>query len=224
MAIGFNAVTSTTGNVASSLTFSHTPAGTNRLIVVGTYASDATDANRPVTGITFNGVALTKANETDDAPNNFTAGLWYLVAPAASAQNVVVTYTGSCSDIAAFAISLTGVNQTNPLDAATGGLTAAANSASKSITVVTANSWVVDCVLLFGIDLGLSADAGQTERLNGSGVFDRLASTKGPVSTGSVSMGWSGASSSPNWAHSLASFAPVATSSGASGRLLRRIG
>ena len=108
-AIAFDAASSAKAANASSLSWSHTCSGSDRLLVVGTNAGDTTAGDRPVTGITYNGAALTKIRS--DTIGLITSELWYLLNPDTGAHNIIVSYTGLNTDAQAGGISLTGVDQ-----------------------------------------------------------------------------------------------------------------
>lgn len=100
------------GSAASSLTWSHTMgAGSNGILIVA--ASYANPSTGLITGVTFNGVALT---HIDSSVANLGVGtgravdLWYLLNPASGANNVVITASGATSPLNGGAISLTGAS------------------------------------------------------------------------------------------------------------------
>ena len=87
MAIVFDAVSSGTAE-SDSLTFSHTVgvAGTNRIIIVGV----AYGPTLTVNSVKYATIDLTKIR-TDTNTGDHRHDLWYLVAPATGANNVVVS-------------------------------------------------------------------------------------------------------------------------------------
>ena len=90
MAIAYDTVSK--GNIdgnSGSLTISHTCSGSDRLLVVATAIYDSTPST--VSGITYNGVALTKINHRTQT--NSRAEMWYLLAPDTGTNNVVVFRT-----------------------------------------------------------------------------------------------------------------------------------
>lgn len=127
----------------SSRTFSHTiPSGfSNTILIVGVSTQDSNHANMPITGITFNGVALTKVRH-DEATGNNRTELWYLKNPDVTTANVVITATGTLGELTGFALGFCNVDQTSPIDANNGG-TGASSSPSVSLTTVAANAWTV---------------------------------------------------------------------------------
>lgn len=183
----FNAATTGTAAGASSVTFSHTPAGADRLLSVGVSID-----NRVVNSVTFGGTGLTSVSSATNGAQ--VAHLWRLIAPAASAQNVVVTLSGGGSDIIAVATSYTGVDQTTPLGTPA---TATGTSTTASVAVTSAtDELVVDCV---SSNLGtLTVGAGQTERGNAVAGDNQGGSSTEPGAA-SVTMSWTIGSSSA-WA------------------------
>lgn len=203
-AIAFDAFTDSAANINS---FSHTSTGSNLVLVVGASYNDGSES---ITGITYNGVALTKIRrDTTGAPVDITTELWYLKAPATGANTVAITYTNNPTQRRHWAMTLTGIDQTTPLDAQNGGIGTAA-TISTVVTTVADNAWVVDSVMYNETDV-LTVGAGQTQRLNAvQGTTKRLASHEGPKTpAGAVTMSWTGASGVDDWAISAASFAPA---------------
>ena len=81
MTIAFDAV-SEDNAAADSLTISHTCSAGTKKLVVGTACLDSNDGNRPITGITYNSVALTQIGVSDTgAGTSEAAELWYLDDP-----------------------------------------------------------------------------------------------------------------------------------------------
>ena len=102
-----------------TVTFSHTTAGTNTLLVVGVDMNITGNTGATVTGVTYNGVALTRAGFHNDVGLTRRVEMWYLTAPAAGAHNVIVTLslpggTGTVG-IVAGATTFTGVDQAVPV-------------------------------------------------------------------------------------------------------------
>lgn len=139
--ITFDAHTeSAVGSAVSTRTFNHTiGAGLkNGCLVVGTGARGNSAANLVVASVTCGGIALTKQREdlTGDLGGGEYAGtsLWTLVNPPAGAQSIVVTWTGSISNIVtAFATSRARVNQQNPVHAVAGAFANGSSSAIRAL-------------------------------------------------------------------------------------------
>jgi hypothetical protein len=177
MPIAFNAAT--TGirwdTTASTLTFSHTTAGADRLLVVGVVLNTSSDI---LTGITYGGVAMTfgaKAVMTASSPNEYLY-VYYRIAPTLGANNVVVSCSGNI-EIGSVATSYTGVVQTSSLDAAYATRTTAGDI---SRTATLPDSWGMAVVV--GPDAG--AVTGYTNR-EVIGNYVVMFDSNGPVPVGS---------------------------------------
>lgn len=137
MAIAFDATSSGSSTGSTTLTVAHTCTGANRLLLCY-IASTAADN---VTGVTYNGVAMTEAVK---AANSFAGGevyIYYLIAPATGANNIVVTKTGTTGTLAMLSASYTGALQSGQPDSTSSGYTGTRPN-SWSQTVVAGNSWV----------------------------------------------------------------------------------
>jgi hypothetical protein len=144
MAIAFDAA-ATSNATGTSLTFSHTCTGANLILWVSVLVNSApNDHTDYVTGITYNGVAMTRAAFIGGTgTNNDPCFLYYLFAPATGAHNVVVSISGS-KPIYAVSSSYTGAAQSGTPDSATGEASLA-SSKTVAVTVSTANSWIISC-------------------------------------------------------------------------------
>lgn len=125
MAVAFDVASTGAG---TSPSWSHTCTGTNLLLVVQVGDFVGGDAES-VTGITYNGVALSLF--PSHAFNVARTSLWYLIAPATGAHTLAVT---SGSTVACVASSWTGVHQTVPLGAGVTNTASAGQPTSVSIT------------------------------------------------------------------------------------------
>jgi hypothetical protein len=85
------------GNPTTTRTIAHTVDAANRnCLIVRLGFLDTGVSTAVVSGITWNGTALTRAAEgknTSGAANSYVGAIWYLVAPEVGAFNVVVTYS-----------------------------------------------------------------------------------------------------------------------------------
>lgn len=147
MAIAFDAATSVSGVLTGTTgTLSHTCSGSERLLLVAVQ----TTSNVDVTGCTYNGVAMT---ELVSSQNVFSTTWWisvfYIVAPATGANNIVATCASSVNKYIS-AVSYTGVDQTNPIDAYGQG-TSSATPLSLTTASTIDNAW--------GVMLGSNPDA-----------------------------------------------------------------
>lgn len=215
-AIAFDASTSDPNPTrgGSSETFAHTVTGTDTyLVVVIARNDDTATAADDVTGVTYNGVAMTQLKKLNgNGGGRFVYEYIYgLANPATGAHNIVISLTGSTGSRAyATAESFTGVKQTGQPDAF---ITQAVNATpSATLTVVAANSWAV----------AIAADSGGP--YTGTGVLtsrqlhvngNTLASldSNGPLSAGANTVGFTGGSSNSMIAISLAPVADAIASS-----------
>jgi prepilin-type N-terminal cleavage/methylation domain-containing protein len=104
----------TASDTASSMTVSHTTgSGSDRLMLVG--ISYNNDDYETVTGVTYNGTALTEVgteNNADDAR----VCIYSLVAPDTGTHNVVINFSDALNQGAiAGVVTFTGVDQSTPL-------------------------------------------------------------------------------------------------------------
>lgn len=121
---------------AGSGSWSHACAGADRALYVGV----ATDHNAGITvsGVTYGGVAMTPVG-THFRSGAYRVTVFRLLAPATGTNTVAVTLSGSSAAVCA-AISLTGVDQTDPDDAP---VTSDASSGHPSSTVPSATGDLV---------------------------------------------------------------------------------
>lgn len=181
MAIAFDAAVNAAAS-SSPLTFAHTVgAGSDRILFVGVEHNGTTT----VSGITYNGVALTKINAQASGVMNFE--LWYLSNPASGSNNVVVTTVGAVTLLNASAASYTGaVGPSGVPDSQ--GTSSGFEGTTDTRTSVANNCWHIGFFAGLDTGNGLTAGAGATARTvltSGFGMFD----SNGPITpAGSHSM------------------------------------
>lgn len=151
MAVSVSNTSSGTQASGASLTFAHN-SDTDFLVVcvganVGSYS---------ITGVTYNGVAMTQAVAVNDGVRG--AAIYYLISPASGSHNVVVTM-GTSGQIGASAASLSGVHNSSPLGS-TGSTTT--NSADITLSSINSGSMVLDALGANYSSGSPSAGAGQT--------------------------------------------------------------
>ena len=123
-------------------TISHTTGSlTNGALYVLTGVQDSNHANFPVTGVTYDGEALTKIR-SDEAVGNVRSEIWRLLDPPTGTANVVVTTTGALGETAVIAVTLNGVHQTTP-EEANQGTSGSSSTPSISITTTTDGAWLL---------------------------------------------------------------------------------
>ncbi len=192
-----DAVSTASAGNASTLSWSHTVSGTNRLLIVSVAMGPT--AAITVSGITYGGAALTLIGVADNtccSPGRPRVEMWRLVAPATGANTVVVTLSGANGSVIGTAVSYTGVDQTTPLGtfANTSGSTA-----TPSVTVTSAAGELVQDALGWETALNTATvAAGQTQQWNVTTAPNDKARSGGSTEAGaaSVVMSWtlSGAS------------------------------
>lgn len=208
--IAFDASTQGTAGSTSPQTYSHTTSGSDRILFVSIFTQGS------VTGVTYNGVAMTELGTTSYSTPTGVSYLFMLVNPASGANNVVVTHSGSFT--ASVAASYTGAKQTDQPDAAAVTNTTGAGTAtslSTTITTVADNSWLVTSTATES-GSALTAGAGAFLRQTGSNIAVALFDTNGAVTPAGVTSMTVDAASATEICMVTASFAPsvaAATSS-----------
>ena len=133
---------------ATSVSWSHTCGAGTTLLLVLVGAVDATLADRTISGVTYNGSALTDSGvDCDYGPNGFRTEIWYKINPTTgSALTIQVTAGGKCTDLAGCSLSVSGTDTTDPIG---GSITEA--SISSAPTVLISNcvdtSWMVGVLI-----------------------------------------------------------------------------
>jgi uncharacterized repeat protein (TIGR01451 family) len=155
-----------TGTGAHTLTFAHTTTTTvNGLLLVGVDMDINGVHGATVTGVTYNGVALTPVGAHNDAAPSRRVEMWYLLAPGSGNENIVVTVdlpTNGTVGVVAGATTFTDVDQTVPLGpfvSANG-----ANAAYSQLDVPSVvNGMVLDTLAISGADT-ITVPAWQTRQ------------------------------------------------------------
>jgi hypothetical protein len=181
----------------SSASWSHTATGSDRYGRVGLGFSPNTTT---ITSITWGGVAMTLVgSRVEGPPIEHRCDLYGIVAPAASAQTIAVSFGGGGFGAygAAGSSSYTGVHQTTPSGAA---FTAGSNqtlSVSVTVTDSVAGDMVSDVIKEYQIVGAPTAGAGQTQRWSGDdGTYQENAAASDEPGAASVVMSWTGVSTS----------------------------
>lgn len=141
--------TGTNGTGSSSLSWSHTLGSGANILIVNVAGETATGnfGNSVVTGVTYNGVAMTKIAEAgNNGGSNAThVSMWVLIGaslPAVGAHTVAVTYTGSTTSQAGGGMSFKGVKPQAAEASNSSGFNGNATP-SVNITTITANALLV---------------------------------------------------------------------------------
>lgn len=163
--IAFDATSYATGT-SSPVNITHTNTGLNRILIVFIYLKNALN-NPTVTGVTYNGVAMTQAalrTSANDAHYSYV-----LVNPTSGANTVAVSFTQNAGTTTAYcyALSYTGARQNSQPDASTQGNNGGtSNTLTTTITTVTNNCWVI----------GFSPNYAQSATSSSSGITNRNSS------------------------------------------------
>lgn len=203
-------------NPGTSLTWNFTASGANRLLFVGVFgdllSNDATGNH--ISGVTYNGVALTEIARK--AENNGAVGsdrwsyVFMLVAPATGTNPIVVSATTS-QVIGAMAASYTGCEQFSQPDNVVTASVAASTSITTTLTPVGTGCWAfVFSKNNAGVPAAGTGLSAQDISANGDGHFDTNGTISGATSA-QVTF------SSADAASIMVSFSPVGGSGGGGG-------
>lgn len=194
MAVAFDAASNSNGGNVESITWSHTCTGSNLVLYVGVHEAYGVDH---VSGVTYNGVAMTRVKDSFVATGCY---VYRLIAPATGANNVVVTFSSLLNrGKAVGAVSFTGADQTTPEHTSTEGSDGASDTAySQDITTTITDTMLLDVAAWrpgSSSVATLTEVAGQTSRVNISPAHasDTAAlgmSTKAAATATTYSMGW----------------------------------
>jgi len=201
MAIAYDSSAKGT-TTTSSLTFAHTCSGTNRILFVAArfYQTDK------ITGITYNGTAMTFINKRqDNAGNNCYIYLYYLLNPDTGTNNVVVSASANPNiQMCAASASYTGVAQSGQPDSQTN-KSSTSSTMTVTTTVVASNCWLFGATSNFR---ATSASTGTTNRQQVAGDPFTISDSNGTVGTGSQSLVWTQSDSTIS-SQTIASFSPA---------------
>lgn len=205
-AIAFDNYTSGLVVGASSLTYAHTVSGSNRILFVAARIAGGGGLDL-VTGITYNGVALTRDSFENCIANCSGQGqyIYHLVAPATGANNVVVSLSAS-DTIHAGAASYTGASQTGQPDSNNKTTCNATTSCTLNFTTVADNSWTI--VYCGNSGVSITGGAHKVGNITG-GAADIMADSNAAITpAGSTSLQCSTGGGSAGWTLVGASFSP----------------
>ena len=156
------------GNVsATSLTYSHTCTGSNLVLFVSVIYGTADN----VTGVTYNGVAMTQLGKQQRPGGSRFTYLYGLVNPTTGANNVVIS--NSASDFTEGAsVSYTGVKQSGLPDAFVGQNYTAQTVYSTNITTIADDCWLTGLGYGGTVSAGTNATLRQTMSFGSEALFD----------------------------------------------------
>jgi hypothetical protein len=187
----------------TSLTWSHTCSGANRILFVGVTA--ATGASDTVSGVTYNSVAMTRIN-TKVVPTDRKIYLYYLLAPSTGANDVVIT-TSTSDAIAGIAVSYTNVLQVSPIDVNTTNTGTGVTTLATSVTTTVDNDWTV--LYTKSASVATVAGTNTTQRQTGSISTAMYDSNAALTPTGSKTLNVDSSVGSINLATCMAAFSPI---------------
>lgn len=159
-------------------------------LLVGIADNTATEAN--VTGVTYNGVAMTKITSIlKSAANAFYVSLWYLKAPATGTNNLVATRTTGSGDFYVIGSFYSGVDQTNPIDNSGAGYNTTTSDGSgatltETLTTVSDNCWLASIVFSDYGGLGANTNCVERQDLNTAVCFYDTNSAQTPAGSKSL--------------------------------------
>lgn len=207
MAIAIDATSSGINTLSqTSLTVAHTCTGTNLCLIVAVNVSVNT-----ITGVTYNGVAMTQVGTVNQSGGNENNYLFGLLNPATGTHNIIATYSGMSTGGLAGA-SYAGVKQSGFPDSSVIATNTLGTSRTVTTTVVASNSWLVGMFDSDNSPVVAGTNALARVRINtdaGTNTFGILDSN-GTNASGSASMQATYASNSNNVAI-MVSIAPVAS-------------
>jgi hypothetical protein len=170
-AISVDASSSVTLGHTSPRTFSHTCTGPNRLLRVGVATNNDTVTGDQVTGVTYNGVAMTQIDKlTIDSFGCLY--LFELAGPASGSNTVSVSFNNaSDASISAVATSYAGAAQ-SAYDAKTTASQASNTSITATLTTVADNAWVSGVFNMFGAGTAGAGTVKRVENASNLGMYD----------------------------------------------------
>lgn len=199
MAIAFDATTTGGATTGTSLTYSHTTGTDNNRILFVAVRGGGGEGDR-VSGVTYAGQSLTKIGTATEPGDLIVVTLWYLVAPATGANNVVVSLSSS-GFVASDCATYSGAAQSGVPD--NSGTKTQLDNASVSFNLqpVVDQSWIAISVSDRVIPTAIT---GVTKRQNQ--LFDSGAAVS---NSGAHTMSIGGGDAGTDWGVVYASFAPA---------------
>jgi len=195
-------------NSTGNITVSHTTGSfSNRILIATSTVQDGNHANYPVTGITYNGKALTKVRH-DEPSGNVRTEIWYLLNPDVGTFNCIKTTTGGVGESTLGVVTLSGVSQVAP--EANNGATGTSSSPSVSLTTVADLAWSITVACA---ETNFTAVNNSQTVLTGYPLTDQSfenadAARREIATAGATTLGYTIGSSQP-WAISAISVAPA---------------
>lgn len=207
--IAFDAPSTSGYNTADDVySWSHTCSGGNRYLLVG--VSMLSVGGSSVSGITYNGVTLSKLGSQASVSGAVRTELWGLANPASGSHSVEVTLSTALDSIGS-ALSASGVGTNYGYSSATATNVGAADATVNQSAPPSGSNWfVIDCIATS--DTAITVGAGQIEKENVTGTLGSGAmSTEGPVASGTTTMSWTGVGALATWSIGTTVLIPTST-------------
>jgi len=147
-AIAYDNSTSSTGT--TSLSWSHNViGGSDRIVLVGISWRNSGPSEADVSAVSYNGTSIIsnlaiKRTRFGDPPGSKSSAIYYMVNPPTGNSTVLVSFDTGIYRCVGGAISLTGVDQTSPIDATNSAVADSGSPASVTVTTTVDNAWVID--------------------------------------------------------------------------------
>lgn len=187
----------TTGNsTAASLTWAHVSVGGNRTLVVEV----STQQDQTISGITYNGDALTQAASHTRVTGNLRTEIWYKIAPDLGTNNIIITMSGAAY-ISATALTIVDTDQTAPVPASTADADGSSTAPSVAFTTTADNSLIIDSLSTANDPITETPGSGQyvQQEVIASATRQIVTSIKPRTTAGATTMSYT-ISPSTNWA------------------------
>jgi hypothetical protein len=181
---------------ASTVSWSHTCTGTNRFLAVD--VSRLGTPGTTVTGITYNGVALSQIGAKSSATDALKVDCWGLANPASGSNTIAVTLSGAAA-FAGTAVSYTNVDQTTPTEAFNSATATNVGVADATVTVTTvaANDWVH--AALATDDAAVTANQTTRNNVTGAGGSGADEDTGPVVTPAATAMSYTNVGNAQTW-------------------------
>jgi len=212
--MAFDNASNTTGtNQSETVEWTHTVNTLDdTILVIGISWRNSGASTATVNSVTYNDVACTliRKDEHFNSESRSTA-LYYILNPSSGANTAKVTFSAQVWRAVCGGVSLTDINQTNPINVHTGQSGQTGTAVSTNITPTVDNTWIMDTVISRNGSATSTAAGGQTERwdyMTGSSQIIGSGSTKQQATAALTSMGWTLHSGTSGWSHSVVALAP----------------
>ncbi len=208
MALAIDTTSNGAGGQATSLTWKHTCTGSDLVLIVGVSVWKNGGGPYTISGVTYNGDAMTLANNIGDDDKR--AYIFYLVNPdTGGSYNIVASVSGgNYGIVSGGAVSITGASQTNPIGV-TGGAIGYSSKISTAVTTTVADSILIDVVNCSDYPQEHIAGGGQTLYESRDGRYCMSGSYKATTTVGNYTMSWTLRYGSSHLVHNVVEVVPA---------------